>query len=214
MLAAIVALALAAAACSGDDSTPAAEDDGAATTAAETTTDAPTTSPATTSEGTTGAASGDTAPGEWVGAVCGALVAWQDEVRAGAADLAQSAEPAEAKQIVTDYLSDVVASTEAMISEVRAAGAPAIAQGQEIAADFVAGLSSVRDAFERARDDVGDLSTSDPAALASGLQEVATTLRQAGTDAANAFASLGSKYPDAGLAEAAAGQPECAALAG
>jgi hypothetical protein len=216
---AVIAFALAGFGCGGGDSdetTAAAADvSTAATTAEVETEDVETEDVSATAEDDTtepSTVAGAVPASEWLGTVCGAISSWQDELVGGTADLQQASDPAEAKQLVGDYLQDVVDATDAMIDEIASAGAPDVAQGEEIAAGFQTALGSLRDSFADARSEVDSLPTDDPQALGQALENLGSSLASAGDEAGATFDQLAQDYPDSGLDEAAANEPACAGI--
>jgi hypothetical protein len=169
-----------------------------------------TTAPATTAAAATAAAA--TPAAEWVASVCGAISTWKTELTSGAPDFSQVTDVQSTKQTLGDYLEQVKASTDTLIADIEAAGTPDVENGEAIAQEFKANLATVGDSFQQAKADLDALSTDDPAAFASGLQEIAGALTTAGSEAGQAFDKLATEYPDSGLDEAAADAPACAAL--
>jgi hypothetical protein len=147
-----------------------------------------------------------------VGVVCASISSWQDELVSGASDLQAATTPEEAQQLVGDYLKEVVDATDVMVDEVAGAGVPDVDQGEAIAEDFQTALGSLRDSFQEARAEVESLSADDPITLGQQLEDVGASLQDAGLEAGQAFDQLAQDYPNAGIDEAAANEPACAAI--
>jgi hypothetical protein len=162
--------------------------------------------------GSDGSSSATTPAAEWVASVCGAISTWKTELTSGAPDFSQVTDVESTKQTLGDYLEQVKVSTDTLIADIEAAGTPDVENGEAIAQEFKANLATVGDSFQQAKADLDALSTNDPAAFASGLQEIAGALTTAGSEAGQAFDKLATEYPDSGLDEAAADAPACAAL--
>jgi len=117
---------------------------------------------------------------EYATGVCGAVAGWVDDIQALNEDLQSSLDPNDIdalKDVMVDFLDDVVTATDSAISEVEAVGVPDVEDG-EAAADAV--LTALRDSkavFEDARDRVDGLSTADPAAFGEELQTLGTDLQ-------------------------------------
>lgn len=154
---------------------------------------------------------------EWAREVCGALAAWQGSLEERAqtltGDVLQS-EPAESKRLISDFLDEVVATTETMRAEVEAAGVPAVEDGEAIAGDFRAGLRQIQDAFVAAQEDVEAVPTDDPEAFQRELTQTAEELEQQGDRIAETLSSVDEEYGATELGEALAGQPGCADFRG
>lgn len=187
-----VGLAVIAAGCGGSSSD--SSDDDGATAAAATTAEASEAVPAN----------------EWAAAVCRALTSWQSEITSGTPDLADVQDLEATKQAVADYLDSVSTATGSLVEDVEAAGVPDVDEGESIAADFESALSSVQQSFEDAKTQVEGLSTADPGAFATELQEVGTTLQSAGTEATSVFDGLSVQYP--ALNDAIDSEPACSSL--
>jgi hypothetical protein len=169
------------------------------------------------SAGATSAGGGATTSNEvpvssWVGSLCSSVGTWQKTLTQGVPTISDPTDLAGTKKAFSDYLGKVVSATEQLISDVKAAGIPATENGKEIASAFTSTLSSLSAAFTKAKSDVEALSTSDPVALASGLQKVGSDLTTAGSQLGNTFDEIANKFPSADLGQAASKDPSCSAL--
>ncbi len=165
-----------------------------------------------TAAATTAEAAAAVPADEWAASVCTAVGDWQTELQSSAPDAGNLTDIESAKQTLGDFLDGASTATDEMVSEVEAAGVPDVENGEEIAQKFQANLAAVGDSFDQAKTDLDALSTDDPTGFAAGLQGIATTLTTAGTEAGQAFDKLAAEYPSAGIDDAAAEVPECAAL--
>ncbi|HWH01731.1 MAG TPA: hypothetical protein VNV66_20995 [Pilimelia sp.] len=102
-------------------------------------------------------------PHAWAATVCTALAPWRAEIGKLAArtqqQMSAATTPAQAKENLVRLLGGAQAASEAARSEVERAGAPAVAGGGDVAREFVASLTAVRDAYGRARASIEELDT-------------------------------------------------------
>lgn len=132
---------------------------------------------------------------EYLDGLCTAIVDYQDELTSLNADLETQLSgdvptPDAVKDLLVAFLGDAVVATQGLAEQVRALGEPDVDGGDEIAVTFVGAFEQVEDLFAMSQDDVEGLSTDDPAALAEGLQEVATNLEAGGEQIATVFDTL------------------------
>ena len=132
---------------------------------------------------------------EYLDGLCTAIVDYQDELTSLNGDLETQLTgdvptPDAVKDLLVSFLGDAVVATQGLAEEVRALGSPDVDGGDEIAVTFVGAFEQVEDLFAVSQDDVEALSTDDPAALAEGLQEVATNLEAGGEQIASVFDTL------------------------
>lgn len=128
------------------------------------------------------AASG-ASPEEWSADVCGALNDWKNDLEQGANELqdtaANTTSIAEGRDLIVDFLDTTVTRTDQMLSEVEAAGNPAVDNGEAIAHDFNEELAKIKPVFEDAREKAAAL-PDDPQAFVQGAQEIGTSMASAG----------------------------------
>ncbi len=142
------------AACGGGDDSSSS----AATTGGAAASSAPGTGGAATSGGapTSGGPVGDVPIETWAGGVCGAVNTWLAGINANGTKLNQDVQGISdlgaGRDLLVKFMQDAVALTDTMISAVQAAGAPAVASGQQLSADLVQALSPVKQTFEGAVD--------------------------------------------------------------
>jgi hypothetical protein len=119
-------------------------------------------------------------PKQWVTSVCGALDTWQtslqDKAQTLPREVLQASSPNDAKQRIGDFLDEVIAETDRMISRVDTAGQPAVDEGRRIASDVHARLLKVKAAFVEAREKVQNVPTDDPFAFQRQLTEIGQDL--------------------------------------
>jgi hypothetical protein len=145
---------------------------------------------------------------EYATGVCGAIGGWVDDIQGLNADLQASLDPNDIdalKDVMVDFLDDVVTATDSAISEVEAVGVPDVEDGQAAAETVLTALRDSKAVFEDARDRVEGLSTADPAAFGEELQTL-------GTDLQTSMSGIGGQldqFASPELDEAANDVPEC-----
>jgi hypothetical protein len=156
-----------------------------------------------------GSSSPSTQPGltadQWATQVCGALGNWEKALTTTPPDTSNAPSPEEAKTTLTNYMNNLVTSTNTMVSGLQAAGAPAVSNGQAISQGFVGGFQGFQATFVQAQNQANALSTADPAAFNTGAQALAATLRGVSTVANQAktnLDNLGQKYSSSQLDQA------------
>ena len=117
---------------------------------------------------------------EYATGVCGAVGGWVDDIQTLNADLQASLDPNDIdalKDVMVDFLDDVVTATDSAISDVEAVGVPDVEDGETAAETVLTALRDSKAVFEDARDRVEGLSTADPAAFGEELQTLGTDLQ-------------------------------------
>ena len=152
----------------GDDSSSSAATSGAAGSSAPGSAGVATSGGAPTSAGPVG----DVPIETWAGGVCGAVNTWLGGINANGTKLNQDVQGISdlgaGRDLLVRFMQDAVALTDTMISSVQAAGAPAVANGQQLSADLVQALSPVKQTFESAVTKAQQLPTNDPAGVQPG----------------------------------------------
>jgi hypothetical protein len=128
------------------------------------------------SGGTDGGGSGGSsgvAPATWAKSVCTALSPWRTRLTAltdeTQAQLTSATTPAQAKQNLVGLLSGAETASETARQRLADARTPAVDQGAEIAARFVASLQTARDAYAHARSVVAGLDVGNAPAFYSAV---------------------------------------------
>ena len=162
--------------------------------------------------GNSSSASG-TKPETWSSDVCGALQTWENDLKSGSrqlsSDLRSSSDLKSVKQKLITFLQDAEQSTEKMVGDVKAAGAPAVKDGAAIQRDLESGLTSAQASFQRAVTQAKKLPTNNPQALTTGLSTLAQSIQTELTATGNHFSSLEQKYDLGDLNKALADEPAC-----
>jgi hypothetical protein len=154
-----------------------------------------------------------TKPGTWAASVCGALTTWRDSLRSGSqslnADLQNVRDLQAVKTRFIVFLQNAERSTKTMIADVKATGAPAVKDGAAIQHDLESGLTRARASFTRAIAGAQDLSTKNPRAFSSGVQDLGQNVQRELATIGNNFANLDEKYDADELKEATAKESAC-----
>lgn len=160
-----------------------------------------------------GSSASGTKPETWAASVCGALQTWSDDLKSGSqnlsSDLKNSSDLKSVKQKLVAFLENAEKSTEKMVQEVKAAGAPAVKDGPAIQNDLENGLTEAQNSFQRAVAKAKKLPTSNPAALTTGLTSLGAQIQSELTGTGQHFSNLESKYDAGDLNKAMADEPAC-----
>ena len=100
----------------------------------------------------------------WAEDVCQSAADWLAENNASAADVQQSQappSPEEGRQVMAEFMTDIVERGDEMMGEIEAAGTPDVEGGAEARAEFVSLMQQLVDAFRAAAEDVEALPTDD-----------------------------------------------------
>jgi hypothetical protein len=148
--------------------------------------------------------------------VCGAIQTWQQSLTTGAnnmsKDLGAGSTPAQVKGKLVDFMGAAVAATDKMVADVKAAGPPAVDDGEKLQADLEAGLQKADDAFKDAKASAEKLDTSSAASFQQGATDLQQTLQTQGTAIQTTFEGLDTKYNSKDLNEAFDKEPACKSL--
>lgn len=164
--------------------------------------------------GSSGGGGGDTVSVDaYASDVCAALAAWVTDIQDRASTITEGINPGDAKagkERLSEFIGETVTGTENLIADVEAAGVPDTENGEEAADQIVSGLREVQTILEGAQEDIEALPTNDPQAFGTGAQEIATSLQEATTSAAETIDSANSEELTTALGE----NEDCAQYAG
>jgi hypothetical protein len=163
--------------------------------------------------GSNSSSSSGAKPETWATSVCGALQTWEDDLKSGSqqlsSDIRSSSDLKSVKAKLVAFLKSAERSSEKMVDEVKAAGAPAIKDGPALQQDLESGLAQASTSFEKAVAQAKKLPTNNPQALTTGLATLAQTIQGELTATGQHFSTLDSKYDLGDLNQAMAGEPAC-----
>jgi hypothetical protein len=152
-------------------------------------------------------------PADWAASVCGAFEGWrlslEDQAQGLSSEVLNAATPQAAKDRVSTFLDEVIASTETLRGEIEKVGAPAVDQGGAIQEDLNAGLIAMETAFEQARDSVAAVPTDDPQAFQQALTGIGEALETQGEQIGDTLGGLDEKYDAPELEAALENSPGC-----
>jgi hypothetical protein len=155
-------------------------------------------------------------PDAWAATVCGALTDWaqglQADSRTLSADLQSAKDISTVKAKFVVFLESASRSAGTMISKVKAAGPPAVKNGDQLQRDLEGGLSRAKQSFEKAVAKAKALPAKDPQAFSTGVTNLGHDVERELTATGEAFNTLGSKYKDKTLNEATSKEPSCSKL--
>jgi hypothetical protein len=154
-----------------------------------------------------------TKPETWAASVCTALQTWGNDLESGSrklrSSITRSADLPSVKKKLITFLRNGETSTEKLVADVKAAGAPAVENGPAMQSDLRASLDGARGTFQRAVAKAKKLPTNDPRALAVGLTSLGTEIRSELTSTGARVSSLKKKYDSSELNKAMADEPAC-----
>jgi hypothetical protein len=145
--------------------------------------------------------------------LCTSIGEWQQGIEQGNQEFQQSItsgqpSPESIKEGLQTYLQSAVDSTEALVADIEALGAPDIDGGEQIATAMSDAMNQVATIFQTLLDGVSGLDTSDPGSMAQAMQDLGPDLQQAVSEIQTAFEGI--QGPD--LDQIVADTPSCAAL--
>jgi hypothetical protein len=124
-------------------------------------------------------------------------------------NLDPSADLAGQRDAVIGFLDDVLAATDALISDLEGAGVPDVEGGADITSAVKQSFDRARSVIEDAKSQVQGLSLDDPTQFASRLSDIGTTIQTSLGDIGGSLSALNSPQ----LSEAVAAEPACASVA-
>jgi len=164
-------------------------------------------------DGGNSSSSSGTKPETWSASVCGALQTWGDDLKSGSqklsSDIRSSNDLKSVKAKLLTFLQNAEESTDKMVGDVKAAGAPAVKDGPAIQRDLETGLTGARTSFQRAVVQAKKLPTNDSQALTNGLSTLAQSIQSELTATGTHFSNLETKYDLGDLNKAMADEPSC-----
>ena len=143
-----------------------------------------------------------TSVSDWQQSIQDGDQAFQDSIAGG------TPTPESVQVALSTYLTSAVEDTQNLVTQIEALGAPDVAGGADAQATIVGALNDVATLFQSALDSVQGLDTTNPAQMATALQDLATTLQEGGQGIADALGAV-----DSGdFASAAQDIPACRSL--
>jgi hypothetical protein len=152
-------------------------------------------------------------PAAYVKSVCVALGSWKNTIQSAAVALQSSGASSASRQVAKEdyqrFIAALVIATRRATGALRAAGAPSVTKGADIAARLTRAFDSATRGLVRASAQAKQIRTDSPTAFQLGASAVNAELR-------SALQQIGRVTPgqDRALRSAAAKQPACQLLAG
>ena len=145
----------------------------------------------------------------YAASVCTAITTYQTNVTQQASNFnANTTDLAVLKQGFLDVLNGILQSTQTLITDVNAAGIPDTPNGQQDVDSFNTQLLALQTSIQNLRDQVQNLSTTDPVAFTSAIRPI---IQKFQTDIQE-FGQTFQKPDDPQLTAAFSQAPECAKL--
>ncbi|MBA2569274.1 MAG: hypothetical protein H0V11_08005 [Actinobacteria bacterium] len=153
-------------------------------------------------------------PDQWSGEICEAVGDWASDLQSRAAKPPKSPRTVAAVRAqLVDFIADVVARTDELLTDVKAAGRPSVEDGDKIARDLQTRLQSLRATLDRARRTVKRL-PDDPSRFGPAAQNLGASIQKAGGDIGDQIDQLDERYDAEELSKSFNDNPRCSQLAG
>ena len=161
-------------------------------------------------------------PEKWVNVFCGSVVTWEKTVKTQTSKLNQTLNDLKAtgkvdiptaKTKLVGFLTKVVHSTDTMVSQIKAVGAPNVKNGAKIQSGVVSAFTQLRKAFQDAKVTATKLPTNNAKAFSNKALALAQTIQSSANRIGVAFRAL-DKYSTAPLNNAAMKDTACQHLGG
>ncbi len=161
-------------------------------------------------------------PKRWVSVFCGSVVTWEKTVKTDTTKLDNTLAglgkggkvdiPGVKKKLV-GFLKGVVHSTDTMIKQIKAVGAPDVKNGSKIQSGVLSAFGQLRKAFDDARKSAEKLPTGSAKTFSTKALALAKTIQSSANRIGVAFSAL-DKYSTKPLNDAAKKDPACSKLGG
>jgi len=161
-------------------------------------------------------------PEKWVNVFCGSVVTWEKTVKTQTTKLNQTlaglkstgkVDIPTAKKKLVGFLTKVVHSTDTMVSQIKAVGAPNVKNGSKIQSGVVSAFTELRKAFQDAKVTATKLPTGSAKAFSTKALALSTTIQSSANRIGTAFRAL-DKYSTDALNNAAKKDVACQHLGG
>ena len=161
-------------------------------------------------------------PEKWVNVFCGSVVTWEKTVKTQTTKLNQTLDDLKAtgkvdvstaKKKLVGFLTKVVHSTDTMVSQIKAVGAPKVKNGAKIQSGVVSAFTQLSKAFQDAKVTATKLPTNSAKAFSNKALALAETIQSSANRIGTAFRAL-DKYSTAPLNNAAKKDAACQHLGG
>jgi hypothetical protein len=126
-----------------------------------------------------GSSSSGVSAGAYVKSICQAVGPFEKDVQSRSAaisNLGSGTSAAQGKKALQNFLSAVVADTDAAINKLKAAGTPNVNNGKQIEAAIVSAFTQLKTALTTANKSAASLPTSSPQAFKTAAQQLGSTI--------------------------------------
>ena len=152
-------------------------------------------------------------PDQWSGDICTAVADWAQDLQTRAGQPPKNTRTvADVRAALVDFISDVVARTDEMLADVKAAGQPSVEDGDKISRDLQTRLQSLRTTLVKARQTVQRL-PDDPSKFGPAAQDLGASIQKAGSDIGDQIDQLDEKYDAEELSKSFNDSSRCSDLA-
>jgi hypothetical protein len=172
--------------------------------------------------GVAAGANQNASPKKWVATLCGSLVTWEHTVKNEYVKLngtiqklktSGNVKPVAAKAELVQFLGRIVKSTNTLVGDLKAVGAPSMKNGDKLQKALIAGLGQVQKAFVDAKASAKKLPTGSKKQFSAAAQKLGKQVQTSAGKANGALSSL-SKYDTKELEAAFKATPVCSKLSG
>jgi hypothetical protein len=161
-------------------------------------------------------------PEKWVNVFCSSVVTWEKSVKTNTTKLNQTLADLKktgkvdiptAKSKLVGFLTKVVHSTDTMVTQIKAVGAPNVKNGSKIQSGVVSAFTQLRKAFQDAKVTATKLPTGGAKAFSKQAFALAQTIQSSANRIGTAFRAL-DKYSTDALNNAAKKDAACQQIGG
>jgi hypothetical protein len=172
--------------------------------------------------GVAAGASQSSSPKKWVSVFCGSVLTWEHTVKSNSASLSNAISGLStggkvdlhaARAKLVGFLDGLVKSTNTMIGNVKATGAPDVKNGSKIQKGVLDALGQIAKAFNDGKKSAQQLPTSNAKSFSKAAVALGETIQSSTNRIGAAFGAL-SKYSSKPLDDAAKKTPACTKLGG
>ncbi len=161
-------------------------------------------------------------PKKWIGVFCGSVYTWEKTVKSNTSKLdktfstlkstGKASVPTVKTKLVT-YLTGIVKSTSAMVSDIKHVGVPDVQNGAKLQSAVLSAFALVQKAFNQTLTSAKKLPTNNVSAFRTQALNLAKTLQSSSNRITAAFVPV-QKYSTKELNDAAKADPNCKKLGG
>jgi predicted lipid-binding transport protein (Tim44 family) len=157
-----------------------------------------------------GGGGGTVSAPQFVKVACTDLGNWIKAIQKRSQNVQQAAPqtPDEGKKVISAFFDGVIADTDKLIDQLKAAGTPDVKNGDKISSTVISALEHARDALASSKAKVENLPTDNPQAFAKAAQQMGQSVQSAFQKAGQ----LGSSLTSPELEAAAKKEPACQSL--